>query len=75
MNDTQPGLLETKIWKEKQQADNPFPTKTKIISLKISPNTLLSSFLFAEIRIVRIFASSNVNDIITIEIAFELFVR
>ncbi|VXC61461.1 conserved hypothetical protein [Sphingobacterium multivorum] len=52
-----------------------FQEQTKIISLKISPNTLLSSFLFAEIRIVRIFASSNVNDIITIAITFELFVR
>jgi len=38
---------------------NIFGIKTKIISLKIKPNTYSSTFLFAEIRIVRIFATSN----------------
>lgn len=60
---------------KKQQIMESFQAQTKIISLKIKLNTHYNTFLFAEMRIVRIFASSNVNDIITIEITFELFVR
>lgn len=60
---------------KKQQIMESFQAQTKIISLKIKLNTHYNTFLFAEMRIVRIFASSNVNDIITIENTFELFVR